>query len=133
MRDGRIEQAGPPETLYRRPRTRFAATFLGRAVLVDGWVRAGLAETALGAFPTGRPDGPVTLALRPEDLSVDPSGGVRGRLIQRLFLGQEGVAYRVKVDGLELRCPAPTNGCRPPEVGEEVGLTVLHPPAVLDD
>ncbi len=31
MRDGRIEQVGSPEELYTRPRTEFAASFLGKS------------------------------------------------------------------------------------------------------
>jgi len=36
MRDGRIEQLGTPEELYFRPRTIFAADFLGEANLLPG-------------------------------------------------------------------------------------------------
>jgi len=45
MHDGRIEQAGTPDELYHRPRTRFAASFVGRmnmlpaTVLPDGRMR----------------------------------------------------------------------------------------------
>lgn len=133
MREGRIEQTGLPEDVYRRPRTRFAATFLGRAILLEGRVRAGRAETALGVFPLRRPEGRATLALRPENLKIDAKGAVRGRLLRRLFLGQEGVAYLLEANGLHFHCPGPSNGMPPLEVGQEVGLTVVQPPVVLED
>jgi ABC-type Fe3+/spermidine/putrescine transport system ATPase subunit len=133
MRAGRIEQTGLPEEVYRRPQTRFAATFLGRAILLEAWVQAGRAETALGTFPIRRPDGRVTLALRPEHLRLDAKGAVRGRFVRRLFLGQEGVAYLMEVNGLRLYCPGPSNGMPPPEVGQEVGLTVAQQPVALED
>ncbi len=133
MRAGRVEQTGVPEDVYRRPRTRFAATFLGRAVLLDAAVRAGRAETALGTFPVQRQDGWVTLAFRPEGLRIDAEGALRGRLVQRLFLGQEGVAYLLETNGLCLHCTGPSNGMPSLEVGQEVGLTVVQPPVVLED
>ena len=38
MSNGRIEDTGPPERVYRRPRTRFAATFMGESTIVPGRV-----------------------------------------------------------------------------------------------
>src|SRR5687768_6391398 len=38
MNAGRIEQAGPPDEVYRRPATRFVADFIGRANFVEGLV-----------------------------------------------------------------------------------------------
>ena len=45
MHDGRIEQAGTPEELYRRPRTRFVAGFVGRMNMLPGH-RAGRRQGA---------------------------------------------------------------------------------------
>ena len=59
MKDGRLEQVGPPELVYRRPRSRFVASFLGQALVLEGHVRSGQVETALGTFPMFRPDGKV--------------------------------------------------------------------------
>ena len=39
MSDGRIEQVGPPEALYHRPKTRFVAEFLGENNVFEGVVR----------------------------------------------------------------------------------------------
>jgi ABC-type Fe3+/spermidine/putrescine transport system ATPase subunit len=58
MQDGRIEQVGTPDELYERPRTRFAAGFLGKSnflVLDDG-----------------------TYALRPEKIDIAPAGQANG-------------------------------------------------------
>jgi spermidine/putrescine transport system ATP-binding protein len=81
LRDGRIEDQGPPDRLYLRPASRFSATFMGDSNLVEGTVvartRDGVeVETRLGRLPvTG--DAPVgsdvTLSIRPEHLSVDGS------------------------------------------------------------
>jgi putative spermidine/putrescine transport system ATP-binding protein len=58
MQDGRIEQVGTPSELYERPRTRFAAGFLGKSNFLD------------------LPDG--TYALRPEKIDIAPSGQING-------------------------------------------------------
>jgi len=44
MNGGRVEQAGPPEEIYRRPRTRFVASFVGAMNWIEG---AGLRPEAL--------------------------------------------------------------------------------------
>ncbi len=133
MKDGRIEQIGPPELVYRRPRSRFVASFLGQALVLEGHVRSGQVETALGTFPMFRPDGKVTLAFRPEDLQIDPFGTIRGRLIHRMFLGDGGELYLVDVNGLRVRCTCPANGIWPHQVGEDVGLTIVQTPATLEE
>ncbi len=69
MNAGRIEDEGPPERVYRRPATRFAAEFMGEINLLPATGRAGVLETPLGPMPlaTGLGEGaPVLLGLRPE-------------------------------------------------------------------
>jgi putative spermidine/putrescine transport system ATP-binding protein len=69
LREGRIEQVGTPEELYRRPRTRFVSTFLGESNLLP------VSEGELGCFGVrvdGRRSG--LALLRPEDLSLSSNG-----------------------------------------------------------
>jgi multiple sugar transport system ATP-binding protein len=81
---GRVEQAGPPLELYRRPANLFVAGFLGspRINLLAGRVVAsgagrvtialvagGPVELELGATPLRSGDA-VTLGIRPEQLSI---------------------------------------------------------------
>ena len=54
MRAGRIEQLGPPEELYERPKTDFVAGFLGVSNLLDGEVT----ERGDRWRPSGCPTGP---------------------------------------------------------------------------
>ena len=53
MRQGRIEQMGPPDQLYASPRSLFAATFIGESNLLRGRVRATGPEAML-ELPDGR-------------------------------------------------------------------------------
>ena len=82
MHAGRIQQVGSAVEIYRRPRTRFVADFIGRAnflpVVVeervaDGW-RCRLLETSLvvpnAAADTLAAGGEALLLLRPESIRV---------------------------------------------------------------
>ncbi len=81
MRDGRLEQIGPPAEVYGRPLSRFIASFLGAANFFHGRVdqvsrgssRVSLAGGVRLSLPAHRDVGsPVTIALRPEAISVEP-------------------------------------------------------------
>src|SRR6185503_4163518 len=56
---GRVEQVGTAEDLFRRPRTRFVAEFIGRTNLIDAQV----AEPGVAAH------GPLRLRLASDDLT----------------------------------------------------------------
>ena len=94
---GRIVQEGAPADLYERPRTAFAAAFLGDANLFTGPVRDGAVQTPAGPVRTGDPlptaGTIVTVAVRPEKMSlVDgdaPSGTnvIAATLKQTIYAG----------------------------------------------
>ena len=80
MRDGVAEQVDTPWRLYANPRTLFVADFIGtmnivpaRVLRAEGVLAAGSWRLALPE--TAWPDGAtVQLAVRPEDLVIDPAG-----------------------------------------------------------
>ncbi len=81
MRDGQLEQTGSPADVYQRPATRFVASFLGAANFFHGRVDQVAKEASRIAADGGavltvgvaRPLGsPVTVALRPEAITVEP-------------------------------------------------------------
>ena len=79
MNGGVAEQIGTPLDVYERPRTLFAAQFIGSPAMnvVDAEMRGGvvhLGEASLGE--TSAPDGPVKLGLRPEHLHRDENGPI---------------------------------------------------------
>jgi putative spermidine/putrescine transport system ATP-binding protein len=87
MRDGRLEQTGSPGEVYQRPVSRFVASFLGAANFFHGRVdqfsrgsiRVSIADGTLITVPTARPVGsPVTIALRPEAITVEPVAAAGG-------------------------------------------------------
>src|SRR5690606_27068866 len=50
LRDGRLVQVGPPQELYSRPASLFAAQFFSEVNELPCHVRDGRAETPLGTF-----------------------------------------------------------------------------------
>jgi len=70
MRDGRTEQVAPPSVIYREPQTAFVAGFIGSMNFVETEVRNGICTHPLFSFPIPVADGKVTLAVRPEALTV---------------------------------------------------------------
>jgi spermidine/putrescine transport system ATP-binding protein len=97
MNAGRIEDMGPPSRLYERPRTRFAAQFLGESAIIEGRVVSSTGGHLQIDTPCGRravvgartPGDRVALAVRPEALRVGPP------LADALSLGRLQVAESV--------------------------------------
>ena len=105
MREGQLEQLGPPTEVYDRPATAFVAEFVGLANRLPAQVRGGSAEV-LGVWlplvdPT-TPDGLARAIVRPEAFSLtrpaesDTSTSLLdGHVIATTFLG---AISRVSVD-----------------------------------
>lgn len=102
MNGGRIEQVSTPRELYRRPRTRFVAEFVGSMNVVagrlaDGGVVVGgvliPVVEASGDGGSSIPAGDVELGFRPEDVAVDvetaaaPGAGASGRIVREIPRG----------------------------------------------
>lgn len=91
MREGKLVQAGSPQTLYRHPRDRETALFLGDAVLLPAIIKSGFAECALGRVAVeGDHAGKAEIMLRPEQIRVvtdadEPRYG--GRVVDVQFGG----------------------------------------------
>ncbi len=106
MNRGRIEDIGTPSNIYMRPRSLFAAGFMGEINFIEGMVTAHDAgmfavETAFGqfalpvsAFSTALPaqGGKITLLLRPEHFRPEASASDsldlgRARIVSGAFFG----------------------------------------------
>jgi putative spermidine/putrescine transport system ATP-binding protein len=79
MNHGRLEQLGSAHDLYKRPASRFVASFIGKCNLLEGQVVGeGRFESSTGMsmrFTGTRPPGPAALCFRPEHatLGAQPS------------------------------------------------------------
>ncbi len=77
MNKGRIEQIDKPSAIYSSPRSLFVADFIGTMNLLPGKTANGVitvGEMRLPA-PENPPNGPVTVAIRPEELALATGGG----------------------------------------------------------
>jgi len=77
MKDGVIQQIGPPEELYQRPANAFVAKFIGDANLLEAEVRGG--QVWVGNYRVPEPpghliDGRRLLMVRPEAIVMEPAG-----------------------------------------------------------
>ena len=95
MNRGRIEQLGTPAELYERPRTRFAAGFLGVSNLLAGTVagertvRVDGAGDVRVAAEVPREGARIAVGVRPEKLRLDGTGAntIRGTVAERAYTG----------------------------------------------
>jgi iron(III) transport system ATP-binding protein len=88
MRDGRLEQAADPQTLFLTPATRFVAEFIGHASFLPATVTDVGLETELGLVlqPVGARPGAIVDALaRPDDLVLSADSNGNARIVGRAF------------------------------------------------
>jgi iron(III) transport system ATP-binding protein len=114
MNAGRILREGTPEEVYRQPRERFVAEFLGQCNFLNGAVSAGpdgnavltVAEFSDGITVDGRHDGlTATVAVRPEDIEISQvdvsEAGAQAIVLDASYLGDH-YQYRVLVGAVQL-------------------------------
>ncbi len=90
MNDGRLEQLGTPEEIYRQPATRFVADFIGDSNFFAATVDGSVAQLADGArMPCRSGSGPASVMVRPEAIRLgEAEPSLRGRVVQTSFLGK---------------------------------------------
>ncbi len=108
MRDGRIQQVGPSDELWRSPASGFVARFLGLEHVFDAEVAGRVARTPLGDLPLPAEDGvtavtsgPAQVVLLLDALRVtDPLLPIRAEEVE---LPAEVLARRFAGDHLRIR------------------------------
>jgi len=145
LRNGLLEQVGPPHEIYMTPRNAFVASFVGRTNLIVGKVleNAGArikAEALPGIIVVesgalGKPAGSdITVSLRPESISLGaPRRSEKGaatdwaaRVESVTFLGDAArVDVRTKTGGLELSAKVPGDEARRFAPGAQVTASFL--------
>ena len=124
---GRIVQFGNPEEVYLRPRTAFVADFIGEANLVtaqrDGHSLSidglGLTDAQALANPEAPETGAVTVAIRPENISLSEVADGAGVVSDVTFVGGD-IHVDVELGPNRLTVRIPSHGARPPGVGARV-------------
>jgi putative spermidine/putrescine transport system ATP-binding protein len=138
MRQGRIEQLGPPTEIYSRPATPFVAEFVGLSNRLAGTV-SGSTVTVRGRdlplVDLSTPPGPVTALVRPEAVTLasgaaEESGPLAGTVIAVTFLG---ATSRVTVDlgDTTILAQLPTSDATALSAGSRVTLAIRPDPVLV--
>jgi spermidine/putrescine transport system ATP-binding protein len=131
MKDGRIEDVGPPARIYLKPASLFAARFMGENNVLEGQVVGSAngqtaVDTILGRLLADQPAEPgekVHVALRPEQLRFSAELGAQAlgdaEVTEFSF---QGTHFRVhcRLAGQELIARIPAE--EPPLAGERLPL-----------
>jgi ABC-type Fe3+/spermidine/putrescine transport system ATPase subunit len=105
LESGKIAQIGRPEEVYRRPRSRVIADFIGETNFIAGTIASSNGGTATVNTPIGQfegivtdpawspgPNEPVTLSIRPESWTIDsegrPTNSIPGTIGESVYLGE---------------------------------------------
>ena len=119
---GRIVQIGTPQQIYEAPATRFVADFIGETNLLPATCDAVGTLTVAGQWKlhlsrvstideaTAATAGSVSLAVRPERVTLHPEGQLQGVVAETAYLGADvhlivdlgdGVRVNVREDAQE--------------------------------
>src|SRR2546426_2475476 len=138
MNKGRLEQLGPPTTIYSRPATGFVAEFVGLTNRLAGVVKGGEVEVRGRRLPLVKPDtadGPAIALVRPEAVSVVADGDMSpgplvGSVISTVFLG---ATSRVTVDlgDITVLAQMPTSDVGAITAGTRVRLSLRTDPVLI--
>jgi len=138
MNKGRLEQLGPPTTIYSRPATPFVAEFVGLTNRLAGVVKSGEVEVRGARLPLVKPDttdGPALALVRPEAVSVIADGDMSpgplvGSVISTVFLG---ATSRVTVDlgDITVLAQMPTSNVGAITAGTRVRLSLRTDPVLV--
>lgn len=128
LREGRLIQAGSPQSVYLQPLDRETALFLGDAVMLPAVVRNGFADCALGRVAVdGGHHGKVEIMLRPEQIRVVPDQSeqtYRGRVVEVEF-GGATCTVAVSLEGVALPpIMIKTSSVALPSQGDRVRLDI---------
>jgi len=138
MNKGRLEQLGPPTTIYSRPATPFVAEFVGLTNRIAGEVKFGEVVVRGVSLPLVKPDtptGPAVALVRPEAVSLAAdgeasSGQLVGTVLAVAFLG---ATSRVTVDlgDVIVLAQMPTSQASAHPAGSRVRLTLRPDPVLI--
>ncbi|WP_417586728.1 ABC transporter ATP-binding protein [Pararhodobacter oceanensis] len=94
MDKGRVVQFGTPDEIYSNPVSEFVANFIGRSNILRGTANGMSVRTAFGDLPMSRAaNGAVDLAVRPEQIMLEPDPLGSATIIGREFRGHDQIYW----------------------------------------
>jgi putative spermidine/putrescine transport system ATP-binding protein len=136
MRAGKLEQVAAPDELYDRPATGFVAEFVGTMNRLPGSLGSdGRSVTVLGStVPVqdgGPTSGPVTVLVRPENLTVATAEGGNGIVFLRTFLGATSRITVLLSGDLQVLVDVPSTHAAAMTPGASVAVGVPSDPVLV--
>ncbi|MCR6498224.1 ABC transporter ATP-binding protein [Shinella sp. CPCC 101442] len=135
LREGKLIQAGPPQVLYRQPRDRETALFLGDAILLPADVSGGFADCALGRVAVdGDHTGRGEIMLRPDQITItanDSAPEAGARVVDVQFGGAVSTVAIALPDASLPPISIRTSGIMLPVPGDTVQLGIAGRAHVL--
>ena len=138
MREGRIEQLGPPTEVYTRPATPFVAEFVGLSNRMPGQVTGTTVDVRGCSLPLVDPgvaDGPAVALVRPEAVTVAAhgqggTGPLSGTVIAVTFLGATS-RVTVALGEETVLAQMPTAEATELAAGQRVTLSIRPDPVLV--
>lgn len=115
LHQGELVQWSTPYDLYHKPRTRFAASFIGQGEFIPGEYIGNLqVQTELGIIrgnvpPECKTGCKLDLLIRPDDIQHDDESELKLEVIEKLFRGAEFLYTLRLPSGRTLLCIAPSH------------------------
>lgn len=130
MSAGRVQQIGTPREIYAHPANRFVAGFIGESNFLPVTIADGSARIGDHAITLSRPAraGNATLAIRPEDIMLDPTSSLLAEITDTVYLGNAVQIMARLDDGTEIALRQPA-GAELPAKGRRIGLHL--PPGAI--
>ena len=130
MNHGVIEQVGPPQEIYDKPKAMFVADFIGNPSMsflaFTGAVEPGQDKVQINTttivVPTlreSRPQGELALGIRPEHVTFSDDAALRGTVLETEYLGTTQIVT-IETEYGRLKARGPSSDKILP--GENVGL-----------
>ncbi|MEX2460612.1 MAG: ABC transporter ATP-binding protein [Paenibacillaceae bacterium] len=127
MNRGRIEQVDTPENIYRKPRNRFVAEFIGEINLIKGNIEGTEAENAkikildkqvvtvwTGDAFTVHKNQSILIAIRPENIRIAREksqfqNAICAKIVETIYVGEAIIAKTKTITGQEVMVKIPAN------------------------
>jgi putative spermidine/putrescine transport system ATP-binding protein len=123
MNSGLVEQMATPQEIYDHPSSLFVAQFIGKMNFIKGRVDGNKIYVKHLEFPnTGNLVGDVTVAVRPEDISVNSANGLPATIRQIMVLGHYAEVSFETENGL-LKAFLPRDSVKDMVPGQSTGLS----------
>src|SRR5205085_10829793 len=131
MNDGVVEQLGPPQDLYDRPASVFAAGFIGSPPMNfipfrgqlnpgDRSVHAGEAAVEIPEAREGTAETDLMLGARPEHVRLSANSLLRASVVEAEYLGTNQIVTLATAQGTLVKARVPSEVRARP--GETTGL-----------